>query len=137
MYSIQDYNFGINSQNEVLQKLRQYFDSELEIIEYKYSLFDYHAKDILIELKSRKCTKDFYETTIIGCKKLLDAANKQSECSNLKIYFVFKFIDCITYWEFSSTKMKQLKIQKNGRNDRGRKEEGLYFHIPNKDLIIF
>ena len=137
MYSIEDYNFGINSDCEVLQKLRAHFNPHLEIIDYKFSLYDYECENLLIELKSRKCSKDFYDSTIIGCKKLIDAANKQSLRSDLKIYFVFRFIDCITYWEFSSIKMKTLKIQTGGRSDRGRKEQGLYFHIPNKDLINF
>ena len=132
---IEDYNFGISSQCEVLEKLREHFHSNLEIIDYKFSLFDFQAQDILIELKSRKCTKDFYESTMIGCNKLIEAENKIKTLPNLKVYFVFRFTDCLTYWEFSSEKMKQLPIKKGGRNDRNKKEEGLYFFIPIKDLI--
>ena len=138
MSFIKDYKYGIDSQNEILDKLRTFFKAQdLQIIEYKFSLFDFHAKDLIIELKSRRVTKDFYETTMIGCNKLLNAGHKLSLNSSLKIVFVFKFIDCLTYWNFTTEKMKRLQIQKNGRNDRGRSEQGLYFHIPNKDLIEF
>jgi len=132
-----DYIYGKNSEIEILDKLRIFFKADLEIVEHKYSLFDYAAKDILIELKSRRCTKNFYESTMIGCNKLINAGHKINKNSSLKIIFVFKFIDCLTYWNFTEEKMKKLQIQNGGRNDRGRKESGLYFHIPNKDLIEF
>ena len=132
-----DYIYGKNSEIEILDKLRTFFKADLEIVEHKYSLFDYAAKDILIELKSRRCTKNFYESTMIGCNKLINAGHKISKNSSLKIIFVFKFIDCLTYWNFTEEKMKKLQIQNGGRYDRGRCEQGLYFHIPNKDLIEF
>ena len=132
---INDYYFCISSESEVLEKLREHFHSNLEIIEYKFSLFDFQAQDILFELKSRKCTKNFYESTMIGCNKLIDAEKKIKDMPNLKIYYVFRFTDCLTYWEYTPDKMNQLPIRKSGRNDRGKKEEGLYFYIDIKDLI--
>ena len=133
--SINDYNFGIISESEVLDKLREHFHANLEIIEYKFSLFDFQAQDILVELKTRKCTKNKYESTMIGCNKLIDAEKKIKDIPNLKIYYVFRFTDCLTYWEYTPDKMKQLPIRKGGRNDRNKKEEGLYFYIDIKDLI--
>ena len=133
--SINDYNFGICSESEVLDKLREHFHANLEIIEYKFSLFDFQAQDILVELKTRKCTKNKYESTMIGCNKLIDAEKKIKDIPNLKIYYVFRFTDCLTYWQFTPDKMKQLPIRKGGRNDRNKKEEGLYFYIDIKDLI--
>ena len=133
--SINDYNFGKESECEVLEKLREHFHANLETIEYKFSLFDFEAQDILVELKTRKCTKNKYESTMIGCNKITDAQTKINEIPNLKIYFVFSFTDCLTYWEYTAEKMRQLPIRKGGRNDRGKKEEGLYFYIDIKDLI--
>ena len=132
-----DYNYGINSEIEILEKLREHFNADLKIIDNKYSLFDFEAQDILVELKTRKFCKVKYETTMIGCNKLIEAQNKIKNMPNLKIYFVFRFIDCITFYEFSVEKMKKLQIQKGGRYDRGKKEEGLYFYIPIIDLINF
>ena len=135
MYSTQDYNYGINSENQIIQQLSEHFHCNLKMIEYKYSLFDFEGENILIELKTRKCTKEFYQSTMIGCNKLIDANEKIKSLPNLKIYYVFRFTDCLTYWEYSLEKMNQLPIRKGGRNDRNKKEEGLYFYIDIKDLI--
>ena len=99
-----DYIYGKNSEVEILDKLRIFFKADLEIVEHKFSLFDYHAKDILIELKSRRCTKNFYESTMIGCNKLINAGHKISKNSSLKIIFVlfilfFLFLHKINYVE--------------------------------------
>ena len=63
---------------------------------------------------------------MIGCNKLIEAQNKIKNMPNLKIYFVFRFIDCLTYWKFDEEKMKKLQIKEGGRSDRGKKENGLY-----------
>ena len=54
-----DYIYGINSEIEILEKLREHFNADLQIIDNKYSLFDFEAENILIELKSRKCYEIF------------------------------------------------------------------------------
>ena len=135
MSFINDYNFGINSESEILQILRNTFNPNLEIVKYQFSLFDYEGENCLIELKSRKCTKNFYKTTMIGCNKILKASELYKKNNNINIYFVFRFIDCLTYWKFDEEKMKKLKIKEGGRSDRGKKENGLYFYIPIEDLI--
>ena len=132
-----DYNYGINSEIEILEKLREHFNADLKIIDNKYSLFDFEAQDILVELKTRKFCKAKYETTMIGCNKLIKASELYKNNNNLNIYFVFRFIDCLTYWKFDEEKMKKLQIKEGGRSDRGKKENGLYFYIPIIDLINF
>ena len=75
------------------------------MIEYKYSLFDFEGTNILVELKTRTCNKNRYDSTMIGCNKLIEAQEKIKTLPNLKIYYVFRFTDCLTYWEFTPEKM--------------------------------
>ena len=134
---INDYNFGIESEKELLSKLQSQFDSNLKLSSSNYSLFDFESNSTYVELKTRRCTKGYYRSTIVGMNKINRAIDIKNLNIDIKIYFVFKFIDYICYWEFKEEEMMKLKQSKITRNDRNKLEQGLYLEIPINLLIDF
>ena len=134
---INDYNFGIESEKELLSKLQSQFDSNLKLSSSNYSLFDFESNSTYVELKSRRCTKNYYKSTIVGMNKINRAIDIKNLNIDIKIYFVFKFMDYICYWEFKEEEMMKLKQSKITRNDRNKVEQAKYLEIPINLLIDF
>ena len=132
-----DYNFGIESEKELLSKLQSQFDSNLKLSSSNYSLFDFESNSTYVELKTRRCTKGYYRSTIVGMNKINRAIDLKNLNIDTKIYFVFKFMDYICYWKFDEEEMMKLKQSKITRNDRNKVEQGLYLEIPINLLIDF
>ena len=104
-----DVNFGKRNQDIVLKYLCLYFSNlfneTIEVKEFQNnsSRFDFYLakKNILIELKSRRCTYEAYPTQIIGenkvklAKKKMDNGYRVFYCFllqdnlDLKVYFFF------------------------------------------------
>jgi len=132
-----DYNFGIESEKDLLSKLQIQFDSDLKLSSSNYSLFDFESNSTYVELKTRRCTKGYYRSTIVGMNKINYAIYSKHLNIDTKIYFVFRFIDYICYWEFNEEEMMKLKQSKITRNDRNKIEQAQYLEIPINLLIDF
>ena len=131
-YSDDDYKFGLDKELEYYEILKNKFDSSLEKVLYKYSLFDYSGTNCFIELKSRRNEHNKYKDTMIGCNKLLFARN-----CNKDFYFVFVFTDGFFYYKFKKEDYDTgiIRSAYGGRNDRGIDEKKPYCYIPTKLLI--
>jgi len=134
---INDYNFGITSEIQLLEKLRDKFNPNLRLSSSNYSLFDYECDNMYIELKSRRCSKNYYKSTIVGVNKINRALDLKTLDINIKIYFVFKFIDHICYWQFDEIEMNSFLKSIKTRNDRHIIEKAEYLEIPINKLIDF
>ena len=134
---INDYNFGIESEKQLLEKLRDKFNPNLRLSSSNYSLFDYECDNMYIELKSRRCSKNYYKSTIVGVNKINRALDLKTLDINIKIYFVFKFIDHICYWQFDEIEMNSFLKSIKTRNDRHIIEKAEYLEIPINKLIDF
>jgi len=134
---IDDYNFGIESEKQLLTKLQTQFDSNLKLSSSNYSLFDYESNLTYVELKTRRCTKHYYRSTIVGVNKIDRALDLKRLDINIKIYFVFKFIDYICYWQFDEIEMNSFLKSIKTRNDRHKRETAQYLEIPINKLINF
>jgi hypothetical protein len=134
---IDDYNFGIESEKQLLTKLQTQFDSNLKLSSSNYSLFDYESNLTYVELKTRRCTKHYYRSTIVGVNKIDRALDLKRLHINIKIYFVFKFIDYICYWQFDEIEMNSFLKSIKTRNDRHKRETAQYLEIPINKLIDF
>ena len=134
---INDYNFGIESEKQLLTKLQTQFDSNLKLSSSNYSLFDYESNLTYVELKTRRCTKHYYRSTIVGVNKIDRALDLKRLDINIKIYFVFKFIDYICYWQFDEIEMNSFLKSIKTRNDRHKRETAQYLEIPINKLIDF
>ena len=134
---IDDYNFGIESEKQLLTKLQTQFDSNLKLSSSNYSLFDYESNLTYVELKTRRCTKHYYRSTIVGVNKIDRALDLKRLDINIKIYFVFKFIDYICYWQFDEIEMNSFLKSIKTRNDRHKRDTAQYLEIPINKLINF
>lgn len=126
-----DLEFGITNEIEILDILKQHFNDSTIAKTSLHNVFDFVGDNKLIELKTRRCTSNYYPTTMIGMNKILNCK------SNIKFYFVFKFTDKIMYCEYNKDDFESFEKKKMGRNDRGRVEQSLYCLIPISYLTEF
>lgn len=124
----EDYLYGKGKEDEILLKIKDYFNKDIEHIENVYSKYDYKDNNYFYELKSRKNKKDDYPTTLIGKDKII----------NDNIILLFNFIDGLYYINYKENKelfktfeTKLFKRYRKGFNDI----EKLYVYIPIKYLI--
>jgi hypothetical protein len=90
--------------------------------------YDYYNDTYFVELKSRRCYKNTYPTTMVGYNKIKKATD------NSKTYlFCFKFYDGLFYHIYNPEVTYEIK--KGGRTDRNCIEISDYLFIPVKDLI--
>lgn len=112
--------------------LEKYFNVKLQKLD-QFNLFDFVSDDkkLYIEMKTRNCNLEHYNTSIVG-KNKLDEASKLSK-HNITVIFIFKFIDGTFYHIYD--KDYNYIIKKCGRTDRGINEIKNYCFINTKDLI--
>jgi hypothetical protein len=129
-----DLEFGDEKENNLLPKLNNYFNFKLKKTKPFYE-FDYIDKNkkVLIELKARRNTKNKYPDTMIGYNKILKGLDKIKH--GYKIYFVFAFTNCVSYYELTKDNVKNLDIRDGGRVDRDKDEIKKYAFIKIEQLI--
>jgi len=89
-----------------------------------------------IELKTRTCKKDTYETTMYPINKFRKQIDNLNKNKVQKTYCVFIFTDCIAYYEITKDSEKEITIADGGRSDRGFRESSTYAYIPIDKLKI-
>ena len=91
---------------------------------YRYDAYDYSNEEYFIELKSRNCNHNTYDTTMISLSKI-DFIKKHPD---KKYMFFFKFIDGLYYHQYNPSYNYEVKV--SGRCDRGVPEYTNYIFIP-------
>ena len=92
----------------------------------KFATFDFISEDrnIILELKSRRCKSNQYRTTIVGLNKIEKAKELVKEDKIVK--FLFNFTDGLYEW----CDLENYEIKKGGRTDLiGKKGWKDYCHI--------
>ena len=89
--------------------------------------FDYYNDTYFVELKSRRCNKNTYPTTMVGYNKIKKAID-----STKTYLFCFKFYDGLFYHIYDPKVIYEIK--KGGRCDRNCLEISDYLFIPVEDL---
>ena len=124
-----DYLDGLQHEKNVIEKLR----SKGYIVEptERYDPFDFKINDnYLIELKSRNCFKDKYQTTLLGYNKIQEYRRVKKSYKDLVL--IFKFTD----GEFYTTYRKickatpRCKIRPFTRYSGYQHQTKPYVHIP-------
>ena len=130
---LNDFNYGVKKEIELLAKIRDKFSSSLEMTD-RYFVFDYECDECFVELKSRRNTKDRFHDTIVGKNKL-----DYAEHANRAVYFCFSFIDGLYYWKFNPDDIENgnVTFKVGGRCDRGRCEYKDYAYIKTSILQKF
>lgn len=128
-----DFEFGITEENNLLDKFAKRFDADL-VKTPKNHIFDFKSEKYLIELKTRRNTKDQYPDTMIGQNKIDYAID---HCDTNIFIFAFSFIDGLFYYEFNKDDLENggIRIGKGGRSDRGKCEFKSYCYIKTSLLI--
>ena len=72
-----DYLYGKQSENKNLQIIKDYFNEDIEILNYRYSQYDFKStkSNTIYELKTRRNNYNDYPTTIISNDKINDEYN--------------------------------------------------------------
>ena len=130
-----DFAFGTNSEINNLPILQNFFNDDTLVRDIdRYAIFDYtNNKDLLIELKTRNCEYEKYETTMINVIKI-NKSKKLSKTHN--IYFLFLFTNGLYYWKYDVNELHKLNYKLGGRSDRTNlySEKKMYTYIDIKLL---
>lgn len=122
-YIKKDYDFGIANEISILEKLRNTFDSAIEQSKSKVCCYDFSSDKYIVELKTRRNTKNQYPTTMIGLNKI-----EKYKMLNKTILLCFRFTDVDCFYEYNPEHI--LEIKSGGRWDRGKSEINQYVYIP-------
>ena len=125
-----DYNFGVESENIVLDTLKAYFSDNSIIKLNKSHTFDFKGTNKYIELKTRRNNYLKYDSTIIGLNKFKEASQLDED-----VYFVFKFTDGLYMYKYDKEYQLNIKFNHCSRKDRGYKEINDYVFLPIEMLI--
>lgn len=127
-----DLTFGLKSEDVLLQRLNKYFKCNFKKTS-TYDSVDFidENRKIVVELKTRRNTRFYYPTTMIGSNKV-DASEKHINNPEgpYRVFFVFKFTDELCIFEVCENSMCESWEKFGGRNDRGIWEHKLYYYIP-------
>ena len=127
-----DLNLGFNSEDNLFNTLKVYFNEPDLKKTVKYSLTDFSSKDKLIELKTRRCGYNSFSTTIVGLNKCEHYKNQDNMCC----YFVFNFLNdkTIYYIKYDSELFNTFDIENTYIFRDNKKEPKTNIHIPIKYL---
>ena len=124
-----DYNNGRLCERVVLSYLNSRHSQKHQYTLYpqKNSVMDFYNDKCECELKSRTCSSDKYDTTMIGYNKLCN----RKEDKEYRYYFLFT--DGLYRWKYNKD---QFKVKKGGRFDRGGAEVKQHAYIKIEDLQL-
>jgi len=130
-YNESEYQYGLRMEkihhpifNNIFNK--KFIDTD------KWCEYDFYKDDVYIELKSRKCKKDTFPTTIIGMSKIekyKEILRKKPDC---KIYIFINFLGDLHYWLFNPE--NNYDITNITRKDRKHLPGVPHLNIPKDDL---
>jgi len=119
-----DYKFGIESEDSCLPRLSKFLNTNLTKLGSR-SPIDFESDTHLVELKTRRNTKDKYPTTMIGKNKI----DKLLESDKIG-YIAFNFLNGLYGVKVTPELIKKCCIGSGGRRDRGRVERSVYCYVP-------
>jgi hypothetical protein len=121
----QDYIFGTQQENKILPLLQEHFGGTLAKNNNKWGKFDFYNEKSIFELKSRKCRKNTYPTTLMTCNKVVEGEKE--------IYFLFNFTDELAYIKYNPELFSTFEKKMYSRINEAFDEKEYYF-IPVENL---
>jgi len=121
-----DYEYGKQKEEDIYPTLKEFFNSPaLERTTDKYCKYDFEDRDAIYEVKSRKCKKNTYATTLLTRNKILTAEKRDQ-------YFIFNFTDEICYIKYDPTLFDTFKCEPYSRiNELSDMTDYLYIPLEN------
>ena len=127
LYQI-DVDYGLENERICQSKIENFFNEKLNKLDY-YNDFDFSNSDntIMIELKSRRCSINEYNDTMLSISKINKAKKlSKNKNKNIQIYFFFYYLkNELYYWKYNEKII--LRID-NNCNYRGIRKS--YTYIP-------
>ena len=121
-----DLALGLKNQHDVLTTLQSKFSSSIVETKDKYCKYDFiDSLGNHYEVKSRRTSKKAYLTTLLPAHKILQ--------TNVKQYYLFKFIDSLCYIEYDKAKFDV--FQTGWVTDGRTGKDDLHYYIPVSSLI--
>ena len=102
-----DLEFGLNKEKEILNLINKYFKRDIHKTIDKFCKYDFYDNRYNYELKSRRCSSNTYDTTLIPFDKL-----------QKRIIFLFLFTDGLYYIKYKKEKFNEFEIKEFVRNKR-------------------
>jgi len=126
-----DMKLGLQSEDECLPIFREVFDKHLCKTDH-YSYMDYISPKTYIELKTRNCKSDAFNTIMIGKNKVEFSLKSKRKC-----ILAWRFTDGIYYYIVNKKDVDNGSVfyAMGGRKDRGRDETKMVAYIK-KELLI-
>jgi len=116
--------FGLENQTNILNTLQSKFNLSIVEVHDKYCKWDYEDNEgNHYELKSRRCMKNTYPTTLLPSQKIITTSARQ--------IFIFKFVDKLCYIEYDD---RWKKFETGWVNDTRLREKHLHYYIPITEL---
>lgn len=129
-----DLKKGSESEKLCIDVICKFLKCEMKKTDYSYNEFDYICSNsqIVAELKSRNCTCEKYDSTMIGYNKILKGYNLIND--GYKVYLFFHFENGLYYFKLTKKNINLSWIREGGRYDRGCVEKSQYCFIPTRLL---
>jgi len=131
MNTVKDETYGLSKEQELYSKFKELHGDTLKKTVGQYNSFDFENDETVLELKSRRITKNRYNETMVSLSKV-----KKAGYEKRNVYFYFNFTDGLYRWKYDPVEVKTFRCDKGGRCDRGRREINNYCYIPVKNLAI-
>ena len=128
---LNDIAFGEKAEDTVITLLREQGWTEIEKTG-KMNVHDYRATNsewtkFSLELKTRKCTKEQYEDTLIGANKMAKAYELFYK-EGIETLFLFSFTNGLFYLNpFDHSPRREYKLQRFDRGGVDSKKWWLYY----------
>ena len=110
-----DYKYGIEMEQKMMPNINDFivdlYGKTIKKTEGKYNLFDFKAKKIRVELKSRRVDSFTYQDTMIDNCKILKGL-RLIEQRQYNIYFFFHFDDGLFYYKLKEGDNKRLRLNR-------------------------
>tara|TARA_R110002124_G_scaffold17446_1_gene72876 strand:+ start:792 stop:1226 length:435 start_codon:yes stop_codon:yes gene_type:complete len=119
---------GFKNEDKVFEYLKNNKYPKIKKSKRQYAIFDFKVKKLKIEVKSRNCFSNSYETTMVGFNKI-----RHLEKYDYKGEFYFLFEDGLYCWEYNSA---EYHTRLGGRTDRGSREIKEYAYIKKEYLKL-
>jgi len=126
---LEDLNFGLKCEDEILPLLKLQFGEDVKKKKCKNDPFDFDGDNLVIELKSRRIKHNKYDTLFFGKNKYDKGVMYQKE--GVRVYYVFNCLDGVYYWE---QREDECFHKSGGRFDRGRPEVQMLTNVPTQYL---
>ena len=134
-----DLTFGENEEDSVIDKLKLAGWSNIKKTG-KMNVHDYRAIDSewtswSLELKTRRCTKEQYEDTLIGANKMAKAYELFYK-EGIETLFLFQFTNWLYYLNpFNHSPRRDYKLQRFDRGGIDNKKGWLYYNTASLIII--